>query len=539
MIRSWSFSLFLCTIAFSLFSQQKSTLSGKISYLTSQNVYATFDHTSDIQIGDTLLLAKNNQACLLVSNKSSRSCVCVLINDCEVQKNDVVHFSPTKQEENQSTALTLSPHATETIPKPIESTPNDMDLLLEEPTYERDEVIRGRVSVSNYQNIASARDNRNRLMSRFWIDAQHINHSKFSFEAQVNYRQIFLPDFTPPTNFLNIYNLAIRYDAKPDLSLTFGRKINPKTASLGAIDGLQAEKYIGKSYIGLILGSRPDISTYGINPNLLEYGGYIGRESRKKGLYAQTTLGLIEQRNAGKIDRRYAYFQHSSTIARNLNLFSSLELDLYQSVNGIVSNSLRLPNLYVAGTYRFGRKASLTLSYDSRKRILYYETFQTEIERMLNDDLAREGVRARINLRPIKYLSTGISYSQRFQNDKQNKSDNLYGYITYSRLPGIGGRLSATYNVNKSNYLSSNILSIRHSRTLIPKKLDADLYYRMADYRFINSERQRIQHYYGVNLSLHLTDTWSLRLATERADFNQETNYRVYARIIRRFYRKR
>ena len=39
-----------------------------------------------------------------------------------------------------------------------------------------------------------------------------------------------------------------------------------------------------------------------------------------KKFYSQTTLGFVEQQNAGETDRRFAYFQHNSTIFKNLNL---------------------------------------------------------------------------------------------------------------------------------------------------------------------------------------------------------------------------
>ncbi len=56
-------------------------------------------------------------------------------------------------------------------------------------------------------------------------------------------------------------------------------------------------------------------------------------------------------------------------------------------------------------------------------------------------------------------------------------------------LPGhvsqaIGGRLSLSYNRNESNYLLSNIGSIRYSRDIVKNKLYADFYYRFVDYNY-------------------------------------------------------
>lgn len=534
--------IFLCCLfAFlssSSFAQTSSkTLQGEVTFITSGNVYVKVDDTKRINVGDSLMSANTGQPVLVVTAKSSRSLVCSSLDGYTAKKGDQITFNAKDLGEK-------------VVQENVEEVTNEEKepgffsniATQEEPdANRRKETFRGRISVSNYQNIASNRANRNRLMSRLWLQAKNIKHSKFSAEAQINYRQIFLqPTIERPTQYFNVYNLAVSYEASPELKVVLGRKINPKVASIGPIDGLQGEYYFGgNNYVGAIVGFRPDISTLNPNFNLLEYGAYVGRESSKPNLFSQTTLGLIEQRNGGNIDRRYAYFQHSSTIQRNFSLFSSLELDVYQSVNGVVSSKVRIPNLFVSGTYRFGRKASLMLSYDSRKRVLFYETFQTEIERLLDDDLAREGIRTRLSFRPIKYMYAGVSFSRRFQNDQQNKSDNIHASISYSKLPVVQGRLSVTYNRNNSNYLNSEILSIRHGRNLVPNKLDADFYYRMAGYTFVNSDRVRRQHYYGANLTIHLPKKWGLQLAIERSDFNQEAYNRIYARIIKRFYRTR
>ena len=148
-----------------------------------------------------------------------------------------------------------------------------------------------------------------------------------------------------------------------------------------------------------------------------------------------------------------------------------MELDLYSEVDGVTVNDIRLTNLYISARYRISRKVNLMLSYDSRKRILYYQTFQSEIDRLLDDNLARQGLRARLNIRPFKFISAGFNYTKRFRTSELNKSNNIYGYVTWTRIPTLEGRLSLSYNRNESNYLLSNIGSIRYSRDLVKNKL--------------------------------------------------------------------
>ena len=219
-----------------------------------------------------------------------------------------------------------------------------------------------------------------------------------------------------------------------------------------------------------------------------------------------------------------------------MNLFASTELDIYNKLNDTVSNDPRLTNLYISARYRFSRKVNLMVSYDNRKRILYYETFQSEIQKLLDEDIARQGLRMRINVRPVKNLLAGFGYSKRFQSNNENKSDNYRGYVTYSNIPVIDGAISINYNMNTSNYLRSNILSFRYSRYLIENKLNADFSYRLAKFDYFNSFTSTYdQNYYGMNLSLNINRKLYLSVYGEVSIGNQQDNYRIHTKLIKRF----
>ena len=529
-------SIFIFTCS-NVFGQVKDQLiTGKVSFVTSKNVYVKFNNTQNINVGDSLRFFNILIPCLLVKNKSSNSVVCSKIYECEVKKGDEIYY---KSSDKQDTNLEIENIENQISSDSINSVAV-IDLKRKRSIYS--EKVRGRISAAGYSTMSNIRDDRHRMMYRFSLNVDHFQNSKFSFESYLIYRQYLNSgeSNTSRSNIFNVYNFALRYDVDSTLSVIFGRKINNKISSVGAIDGLQVEKFFGKNYVGVIAGFRPDIYDYNFNSNLFEYGAYIGRISDVINFNSQTTLGLIEQRNGGEIDRRYTYFQHSSTVMKKLNLFTSLELDLYNKVNDTVSNDVRLTNFYASARYRFNRKIDLTVSYDSRKRILYYETFQSEIERLLDDDIARQGFRMRFNVKPINYLITGISYSKRFQSDHQNKSDNIYGYMSYSKIPGIGGGFSVNYNMNTSNYLKSNILSLRYSRNLIKNKLNSDFYYRLADYKYFNSYiGNNKQNYYGANFSYNINRKLLFSVSGEYSKSSLENNYRIYTKLVKRFYSKR
>lgn len=509
---------------------------GEISFVTSRNIYVKFDHTDLISKGDTLLSRQGQVLvpCMVVINTSSTSCVCDPLPGCQLGKGDVVYFSAAEEE---------------TIPTPQLETEVVVDEVNEEsqPTGQKEtqipksgykEKIRGRISAAGYSNFSSDYSDNHRGMLRMSFRADHLRNSPVSIEAYLNYRQNYSirTDKTMSSeDAFRVYNLALTYDVDSSMHISLGRKINHRASSLGAIDGLQAEKHLGSFFMGGIIGFRPNFRTYGLNTQLFEYGAYTGFEIQRPALYSSTTLGLLEQQNGGSVDRRYVYFQHNSNIGRSLYLFGSLELDLFANIQGQKMTKIRLTNMYLSARYRFSRMLDLTLSYDARRNIIYYETYKTEIERMLEDDEARQGARARINFRPFKYVNSGISFSKRFQIDQQNKSNNINAYVSHSKLPAIGGRMSVRYNWNQSSYLESKIFSIQYCRPIIKRKLDADVYFRTVNYQQLASETTFRQQYFGGSLDYTIGRAWMFSLLYEWSSRMDRTQQRINSSIIFRF----
>lgn len=509
-------------------------LQGEVTFITANNVYVNFGTTAAIAIGDTLHVVKGTEVspCLVVTTKSTTSCLCTVVAGCKVQKNDKV--------------VLRTPHPV--VPPSGRSTGKAEKGPAAEKVRDNGERYRGRLSATSYSTIPSARENDHRVMYRLSANADRIGGSKFSAETYLNYRQLFPAGeskYPQRTEFFNVYSLAVNYAPDSTFSITLGRRVNNSASSLGAIDGLQVEKHFGGFFTGVIAGSRPDIIDYGLNVGLLEYGGYLGYARSAEKLDTRTTLGLLQQTNAGPVDRRYAYFQHSSTFWNDLNIFGSFELDLYGLVDGAPTTKARLTNFYLSSRYRFGKRVDLFASYDARRRIVYYETYRSDIEILLDDDDAMQGARLRLNVRPIKDISLSASYSKRFESDGGNRSDNINGYITFSKVPAIGGRWSVQVNRNTSSYVRSDVLSVRHSRMLVKKRMNASVYFRMANYRYstlLDVEGvpvERHQKFYGVDLSYNILPKLVFSVLGELSTMGDEQNYRVNVSITKRFDSKR
>lgn len=532
------FGFFLLKV--SLFGQ---FIDGKVSFITSNNVYVKFGNTKDLNEGDTLFISDNGiwNPCLRIEQKSSISCVTSIIGSCTITMGESVAYFVKENKQTENLVQTDPESGKINEAAIIDEKVEDLMILNPEEKIAPksfDPNIKGRISGSSYSSLPQDRDANHRMMYRFSLNANHINDSKFSFETYLNFRQNFLnktEDPTRQTRFFRVYNMAFSYEVDSTMSVVLGRKINYKISSLGAIDGIQSEKLFGKYFVGAIVGSRPDFTDFSYNPSLFEYGVYTGINSTLSGRPSLTTVGLLEQRNHLAVDRRYVYLQHSGYLTKQLHFFTSAELDIYN--NTLESSTLdnRLTNFYSSLRYRMSRRVDFTLSFDSRKRIIYYETLKTDIERLLDDDEARQGVRARINVKPLKNIFIGLSYSKRFQNSTQNLSDNYNGYLTFSNVFFKGNRISLNYNLNRSSYLQSSIISFRESFPLLSYKVSADFYYRLVDYNYVGSEFNTLQHYSGLNISYRPTRKLMLSALGEVSVFRGATNYRFNTKIIQRF----
>lgn len=533
--------LFVLTLSSVTLYAQSDISQGTVSFLTSSNVYVRFISTENINTGDTLTVNVGGQfkACLVVEQKSSSSCVCRKLEDCKLEKGSEVYHR--KKEDLIVPALDLEDIAEPSVQEQEVFDTDSLALRLQEYTEEAQENIQrinARISASSYSSLDPEYEDRHRTLLRMSFNAHRIDNSKFSVESYLNYRQNFDESSSNSTlgnRFLRVYNLNVTYQADSSLLISMGRKISRKMSSVGAIDGLQVDKSFGKMYAGAILGFRPDFVEFDFNPNLLEYGFYLGSDINGKRAWGQFTFGFLEQRNGSAIDRRYSYLQYSSTLYRKLSLFASAELDMYSFDNNVKSYSPDLTNIFVSARYRFSRRLSVSVSYDSRKRIIFYETLRTDLERLLADDEARQGIRARLSFRPINLIYAGISYAKRFQSSNQNKSDNTNAFLSITRLPGIGGRLSFNYNLNKSNYLESKIIAARHSRSVVRGKLDLDMYYRHVSYNYFNTETQFKQYYIGAGLSWNVSRDIAFNLLVEQSQVGDRQRYRVNTKLIKRF----
>jgi len=289
-----------------------------------------------------------------------------------------------------------------------------------------------------------------------------------------------------------------------------------------------------------LVGTRPDYTDYGFNSKLIQFGGYLAYNTKNANTFSESSVAFMQQMNNSKTDRRFLYFQHSNSIIKNLSFFSTLEVDLYKLVIDTINNNekpqntFNLTGLYLSLNYRLGRILTISGSYDARKNVMYYETYKSFIDRILEDEM-RQGFRVQANSHITKDLILGLQSGYRYLKSDPHPSKNLYGYLSYSQIPGIkmSATLSATYL--ESGYMNGNIYGLTISRDFLKGKIQTGIGYRYVDYRLPESRTNILQNIGEMNLSWQFTRKMFFSLNYEGTFEKKDQYNRLYLQIRRRF----
>jgi hypothetical protein len=211
-----------------------------------------------------------------------------------------------------------------------------------------------------------------------------------------------------------------------------------------------------------------------------------------------------------------------------------MELDTYQKVNGEISAKPQLTNLFVSARYRFSKKLNATLSFDTRKNIIYYESYKSFIDQLIENE-SRQGLRLNLSYHPWKLITVGVNGSMRFQQATASNFKNVNCFANINRLPGIKANLSLNANILRTGFVNSNIYSARLSKDFFKGKLNMETYYRYVQYRY-SSEYQTKQNVVGGSISFNITKKQSLFIYTEKTFTGGSNDFLLFnTKLMHRF----
>jgi len=516
-------------------------LPGQVSFVSSRNVYVKFKSTSGLAAGDTLYFQSDGRLipALVINNLSSLSCVSTPLTEKVFAVADPV-IAIVKREEPAISGILPAV----TVPAPSAEKVTGDSVKLQPDQKASKQLIKGSISINSYSDLSNTiSDNSQKFRYTLSLDARNIGNSKFSVESYISFKHkagewdevkndIF--------NALKIYSLAVRYDLNQTTHISLGRRINPRLSSVGAVDGLHIEKGLGGFSFGAVAGFRPDFEDYGFNSKLFQYALYAAYSSQPSKAMSESSIAIMQQMNDFRTDRRFLYFQHSNNFIKNLNFFSTFEFDLYKLTIDTINNTEKslstfdLTGLYVSLRYKILNNFTVYGSYDARKNIIYYETYKTFIDRILETEL-RQGFRLQANYRISNNLLYAIQAGYRFLKTDPHPSRNIHTYLTYNHIPiaDLTATISATYL--ESSHMIGKVAGLSLTRDFFNGKVQTGIGYRFVDYRLPETQSDIVENIGEFNFSWQFTRKLSFSMYYEGTFERDETYNRFYVQLRKRF----
>ncbi|MFA6980296.1 MAG: hypothetical protein WC209_13330 [Ignavibacteriaceae bacterium] len=504
---------------------------GTVTYQTPQNVYVKFSSTENMAVNDTLYISRSNGLipAILIKFLSSKSVAGERINDIKLQENESVFaFAPEVEKRD--------------VKLPGGETLDSISLLAGGKFVKKSFTPKnyyGRFSmqsVSQFDNISS-RGDLQRWRYSLSFSSDKIADSKFSFCSYINFAYNVKDWQKVKKNIgqsLKVYDLGVSYEFTSQSLLWFGRHLNPHISNVGTIDGLQYEYKFSKYYTGTILGSRPNFTDYGYNLKLFQFGGYIGRVDSMNSSTMENTVAVFNQTNNFKTDRRYIYLQHSNDLLPKTYFFASSEVDMFKKINGTDKNTLGLTSFFFSVRYSPIQLISASLSYDARKNVVYYETYKTLLEYLIDNEM-RQGYSASLSIKPVSQLYISLNAGYRFQKRDAKPSRNFGSTISYYQIPyaKIDGSISLLKLI--SSYSEGNQIGIRATKSLWNDDLSLTGEVRDIKYRFINNPVAMHQLIAGLEMSVRIPFNMYASLSYEGIFEKKNTQGRFFLDLTKRF----
>ena len=518
-------------------SQQRYERLGKVTYKSSQNIYIQFESTEGILQGDTLYSKTKGKMhpAVQVNFISTRSCAGTSINGDNLKIGDelfAIIFAK-QAEENiivDSSAIAYIPPQTDILPGTINK--SKLRNLKKNKS-------NGRITIQSYSSINPGKMKPEDQRWRYTLsyDAEGIGETGLSVSSYFSYAYTVGEWQTikqKPWDNLKVYDLSMGYDFDEETNIRLGRYINPKISNLSSVDGLQFQKKFSNFFGGLIIGSRPDFATFNFNSKLFEYGGYIGRTDTIESGLMENAIGFFQQTNNFKTDRRFMYFQHNNSVLKDFNFSLSSELDLFALENGVGKTKPSLTSFFLSTRYSPSRIISFSFSYDARKNVIYYETYRSFVDSLIENE-TRQGIRFGTNIRPFNNIFIGLNAGYRFLKKDIKPSKNFNGYLTYSQVPILDISTTVSYSNLISSYVDGAIYGIRLSKYLTFIDYSLSVSYTKVEYNYLSSVSKLNQNNLSFDFSGRIIEKLYLTCSYEGIFEEQLNNARILIDLSFRF----
>ncbi len=180
------------------------------------------------------------------------------------------------------------------------------------------------------------------------------------------------------------------------------------------------------------------------------------------------------------------------------------------------------------------KNLSITGSYDARKNVIYYETYKTLIDSVFENEM-RQSIRLQTNYRITRDIVFGLQAGYRFIKSDSRPTRNIYGYLTYSQIPGMNISLTLSGTYLESDYINGKVLGALLSRDLINGKFQTSIGYRYVDYTFPENLQKVVQNIGEMNLYWIFLKNMSFSINYEATFEKNDLYNRLFLQVSKRF----
>ena len=261
-----------------------------------------------------------------------------------------------------------------------------------------------------------------------------------------------------------LYQAAIFFDpVGGPVRAVVGRQMSPTLATVAFLDGALIEARGRTWAVGVVGGTEPDPTTFGVSGLVKDVGGYVQFRSAPGGARRWTaTLGAMGSYTEGHSNREFAYLQ-GGYMGPRFSAFLAQEVDYYApwKVEAGEPSSLSPTSSYANLRWRIADPVTIAAGYDNRRNVrLFRDAVNPET---VFDDAFRQGYWGSVTVTPARHLLLGVEgrsgaggTAGRAEALSLNAGLNGLGRLAF----GVRLRATRYTNPNTDGWLGSMALSL-------------------------------------------------------------------------------
>ncbi len=336
-------------------------------------------------------------------------------------------------------------------------------------------------------------------------------------------------------NRFRLFEMSLTYD-KPEANTGYsvGRVISRFMGGLGAFDGGQF--YVRKDHwsLGALLGTQPDYRTSDVTTYQQKAALFVNyATSRDVFRASDITLGYVQQRYYGHLDRLYMYLQTSARFSQDLFLYQSAEFDLKKQENFRQSSTFQPTNVFATLSYAPPSWFSASIGYNAMRNIYLLKSMR-DIADTLIDRHLQQGVHINSSARiPMNIILTGLA-DFRFQSGPLKSSRTLGGGLRMSDVAHSGFNIGTLFMDIGSVYTQGHDLQADVERW-ISSLMSITLRYDRYSYTLLSTGAPYTATTGSFNLNCRLSQAWYTMLNLDQVWDVNGRSQRVFLELGMRF----